>query len=956
MKFKLFALIMFTSAVLGFSQESNLDEEDWFQEEELFQEEDRYQEEYLSSEEEYRYHDDEDLPQEEELSQEEDRYQEEYLSSEEEYRYHDDEYLSQEEELPQENEWYQEEYYPQTTDLPQENYWVQDNVPQTPAQTQDDDWFQGKPIRDIVFSGLRNIPRSELEALMQPFYGRNFNDIIFWEIQSRLYALEYFERIEPSINSADANNSEVVIRFSVIERPVVVQINFAGNSGVRTRELREVISTKTSDIYNQAKIRIDIEAIENKYAEKGFPNVAVNVEESRNSSGDVTLVFRISERDRISISRIEFEGNTRFSNNALRSKLSLKAKSLINNGAFQEAKLVADREAVAMYYHERGYIDAVVRDVTRTYEQGSKGINLILTFMIDEGEEFSFGGITFEGNRIFSSEQLSKLVTSKVGEIVNMTKLEMDLQSVVDLYSENGYIFNSIVREPQRTYRPNVLSYTISIVERNRAYVENIIIIGNEKTRTGVILREIPLEPGDVFSKTKLMNALRNLYNLQYFSNIIPDVLPGSAENLMDLIFTVEEQMTTDVQVGLTFSGSSDPDTFPISGLFEWTDRNLAGTGNEFGIKLSSSIVSSTTVALNYIHRWILGLPLSLGTDLTADFIKRHAPMRNQTHWFYGNEEYAFPDGFSSYEEYVNNNKRPPSEYLMEYDQWYLSLGLSSGYRWITFLGNLSLGGGMRFGILRNNYNEVFEPFDPALRERNSLWTPRNSLWSSLSLDSRDIFYDPSSGYYLQERIGFFGIFKNEREHYIRSDAKAQYFLTLFDLPVTRRWSFKSVLAMNVGLSSIFKQPGRDPGALTPKIEDANKLAVDGMFSARGWSDQYRYKGLLLLDSWVELRFPIVRGILALDLFFDAAGVESKEGYYFGKDSDGNKNFTINNLRFSYGGGLRVAMPQFPIRASLAKRFRFIDGQFTWEPGAIFKNEANPTSGIDFVLSFVMSY
>ena len=1016
MKFKVFVLIMFTSAVLGFSQESNLDlDEDRLQEEEFFQEEDQGQEEYLSSEEEYRYHDD-DLSQEEESPQENEWYQEEYypqaadlpqenewsrqneyLSQEEELSQEDDryqeQYYPQAADLPQEDDRYQEEYYPQATDLPQEddryqeeylseedylyhdddylsqeedwyqeqyypqeNYWVQESVPQMPGRTQDEDWFQGKPIRDIVFSGLRNIPRSELEALMQPFFGRDFNDIVFWEIQSRLYALEYFERIEPSINSVDANNSEVVIRFNVIERPIVVQINFAGNSGLRTRELRDVISTKTSDIYNQAKVRVDIEAIEDKYAEKGFPNVTVNVEESTNANGDITLVFRISERDRISISKIEFEGNTRFSNNALRSKLSLKAKSLINNGAFQEAKLVADREAVAMYYHERGYIDAVVRDVTRTYEQGSKGIDLTLTFMIDEGEEFSFGGITFEGNRIFSSEQLSKLVTSKVGEIVNMTKLEMDLQSVADLYFENGYIFNSILRDPQRTYRPNVLSYTISIVERNRAYVENIIIIGNEKTKTEVILREIPLEPGDVFSKTKVMNALRNLYNLQYFSAIIPDTLPGSTENLMDLIFTVEEQMTTDIQVGLTFSGNAEPGTFPISGLFELTDRNIAGTGNELGVKLSSSIVDSTTVALNYIHRWILGLPLSLGTDFTADFIKRQAPMRNQIHWFNGNEEEAFPDGFSSYKEYVDHNKRPPSEYLMDYNQWYLSLGFSSGYRWGTFLGNLSLSGGTRFGILRNNYDEVFEPFDPALRERNTLWTPKNSLWSSLALDSRDIFYDPSRGYYLQERIGFFGIFKNEREHYIRSDAKAQYFLTLFDLPITRRWSFKSVLAMNAGLSFIFKQPGREPDALTPKIEDANKLAVDGMFSARGWSDQYRYKGLLLLDSWIELRFPIVRGILALDLFFDAAGVESKEGYYFGKDADGDQNFTINNMRFSYGGGLRVAMPQFPIRASLAKRFRFIDGQFTWEPGAIFKNDANPTSGIDFVLSFVMSY
>jgi len=822
--------------------------------------------------------------------------------------------------------------------------------------TQEQDWFMGKPIKSITFTGLKTISPSELESLMQPYNGRILDDIIFWEIQGKLYALEYFDRIEPSISSANADNSEVIIRFNVIERPVVGRINFVGNSGLRDRELSNVISIRVNDFVNQAKIRVDVEAIVNKYIEKGYPNVAVNTEEAQAKDGTVTLTFRINEREKISISKIEFQGNSRISNNALKSQLSLKSKSLINDGAFQEAKLLADIQAITKYYNDRGFIDAAVRDVTQTYETDNKGTHLILTFMIDEGNEFTFGGVTFEGNIIFTSEQLSKLVTSRVGDIVNLSKLEMDLQSVSDIYLENGYIFNSINRIPEKNYQTNVFSVTVSIVERNRAYIENIIIIGNEKTKTDVILREIPLEPGDVFSKTKVMDAMRNLYNLQYFSVVMPDTFQGSAENLMDLVFTVEEQMTTDIQAGLTFSGSADPDSFPISGLFEWKDRNLAGTGNELGIELNSSIVSSTTVAINYTHRWLFGLPLSLGTDFSANFIKRSAAMRNQIHWFNGDEDGAYPDGFSSYDEYVNNNRTPPSEYMMSYDQIYLSLGLSTGYRWITVPGIVSVSGGLRLGIVRNSYDDIFQPFDPTLRKGNGVWTPSNSIWVSGSLDQRDVYYDPSSGYYLSERLGLYGIFDNELEHYIKSDSKAQYFLTLFDIPVTRNWNFKSVLAFNFGFSVIFKQPGRDTDSRTPSIEEANKLAIDGMFNARGWNSAFRNKGLLLIDSWVELRFPLIKGILAFDMFFDAAGIETMEGYYFGINSEGKSNFTIDNMRFSFGGGLRVAMPQFPIRLSLAKRFRFYDGEFRWESGMLFHDDAKPTSGLDLVISFLLSY
>jgi outer membrane protein insertion porin family len=536
--------------------------------------------------------------------------------------------------------------------------------------------------------------------------------------------------------------------------------------------------------------------------------------------------------------------------------------------------------------------------------------------------------------------------------------VEADIQRVADLYYENGYIFNSIGREERRDAGAGLISYHIPIVERGRAHIENIIIRGNEKTKTHVILREIPLEPGDVFSKTKVMEAWRNLMNLQYFTGVAPETPPGSVDSLMDLVFVVEEQPTTDLQFGVTFSGSADPETFPISGLIKWNDRNFRGSGNQLGADINFSF-DTVNLALNYNHRWILGLPLSSGFDFTVQWAERLAAMNNSAPFFKGDETYAFPDGFASYNEYYSANKVPPQEFLMNYQQWYISLGFSTGYRWFTPAGNLSLGEGVRTRLIRNNYDGgIYRPFDPALREGNNRWTPKNSIWSTLSIDQRDLYYDPSSGYYLYERFGIYGLLGEEveREHYLRNDNKAEYYFTLFNLPVTEKWNFKGVLAFHAGLSLIFRQPGRDVGSPTPTLEEANKLSVDGMFIGRGWSSEYRVKGLTLLESWVELRFPIAQGILAWDFFFDAAGVETTEGYYFGINSAGKRNFTIENMRFSFGGGLRFTIPQFPFRFSLAKRFSVVDGEFTWEPGSIFRNKDNPNSGIDPVISFAIAY
>jgi len=832
---------------------------------------------------------------------------------------------------------------------------------ETPART-GDDWYQGKIIKNIVFSGLRHVRASELEGLMEPYKGRQFDDSVFWEIQGRLYALEYFDLISPTVERADYTGTEIIIRFTVTERPIVGRINFIGNKGLRRTELLELISIKNNDVINRAKIAVDELAIVNKYLEKGYPEIKVRSEIQTSSSSSIILNFYITEGDKVAVSEFRFEGNSIFSTRTLKGRLSLKAKSLINDGAFQEAKLVADIAAITQYYHERGYIDAEVIDVTREIEKDAKGNNnMILTFRITEGRIYTFGGVTFEGNRIFSTKQLSDLVRSKTGETINSRKLESDLQNVSDLYYENGYIFNTINRDEVKNTVEGVVAYHITIVERGRAHIENIIVRGNDKTKTEVILREIPLEPGDVFSKTKVMEGYRNLMNLQYFSSVTPETPFGSEDSLMDLVFVVEEQPTTDLQLGLTFSGSADPETFPVSLMAKWNDRNFRGTGNQLGADINASF-DTASLSVNYSQRWMFGLPFSGGFDFTAQWAERLAAMNNNPPFFNGDETYAYPDGFASRDEYNSAYKLPPREFLMKYNQWYLSLGFSSGYRWFTPAGILSVGGGVRTGLVRNDYDDgIYRPFDPALRERHNEFTPKNSVWATVSLDQRDIYYDPSKGYFIYDRFGIYGILGRfngrdlEREYYLKNDVKTEYYFTLINLPVMDKWNFKVVLALHSGLSVIFKQPGRDTESKIPRIEEANQLSVDGMFVGRGWTSEYRYKGLLLWENWAELRLPIVPGILAWDFFFDAAGVESVQGYYFGTNNEGKSNFTIDNMRFSFGGGLRFTMPQFPLRFSLAKRFRTYDGEFIWEKGSWFAND-DPASGIDPVISFAISY
>ena len=817
------------------------------------------------------------------------------------------------------------------------------------------DWYQGRPIRDIRFEGLVHVRKADLEGAIDTYRGKPFSDELFMELQGRLYALEYFELITPTAVPADQVGNEVILVFKVVERPTISKITFIGNTGIKRRDLADAISSKVNEVANSMIVRSDETVIRNKYLEKGFPDVQVRSEMRPARENMVELVFFVAEGTKVVITQVFFEGNTLFNDSTLRGQLSMKAKGIGpgRTGAYQDVKLIADRDAVARYYHGKGYLDAEVTDVVQDIVRDEKGNNnMTITYRIYEGRVYSFNGFSFEGNEIFSDEQLQKQIRSEIGATANAIRIESDFQRVVNLYLEGGYIYNDMRREEIRNLEEGTIAYKISIIERGRAHIENIIVRGNDKTKERVILREIPLEPGDVYSSTKVIQGYGNLMNLQFFSSVFPEPVPGSEEGLMDLIINVEEGHTTDIQFGITFSGTSDPKEFPISGLIQFTDRNFLGTGNQAQAEVNFS-TAQQSVSLSYSQRWLKDIPLSWMADFSFSHSRRYTPMNNGPGpIFNGDEEGAFPDGFWSYDDYRDSGKLPPDEFMMEYQQWFISLGFSTTYRWQTKIGIVGAGGGLRTGFINNAYDEMMRPFDPVIRERNREWTPVNSIWGLAYLDKRDLYYDPSKGYYGSQRLGLHGFFNVELEHYIRSDTKAEVYFTLFDVPIKDKWAFKGVLMLHSGLSLIFPMFGR----ANPVVEDASKLFIDGMFVGRGWYDARMDRGFALWENVAELRFPVVPGLLALDLFFDAVAAASSDGGYSSTQGAGDffKNMAAENWRFSYGGGVRFTIAQFPFRFLLAKRFDIEHGHATHKPGGLFHSAKRPNSGLDFVISFAI--
>ncbi len=795
------------------------------------------------------------------------------------------------------------------------------------------DWYYNKPIKSVTFTGLDNVKASDLEGVTSPFIGRLFSDDIFLDLINRVFALNYFEEVNPEAVPGDSNANSVIININVKEYPVLHRITFKGNTRVKSASLKEAISMKEKDIYDDSRRLLDERALRDYYIEKGYTSVDITSSFVTGPKG-IEVIYDIKEGQQTIVKEIAFTGNLVVSSKTLKGKISLKEIGLFNKGEFQEATVEQDRKIIEQYYKDRGYVDvrAEYPVITHNFNQEKQRDELRIEYSITEGSRYRFGGVTFEGNHVFTSEELGALVKLKEGDIYNETSYQASYVAVQSKYMENGYTYNQFASQVTKNADEKVISYTIIIMENSRSHIEEIVIRGNTKTKENVIRREIPIESGDIYSNEKLYTAMRNLYNLQYFSSIVPEVTPGSENNLIDVVFNVEEQSTTTLTFGLTFSGVSDPEALPIALTFSLQDSNFFGTGKSVSVNSALS-TDEQSIGVSYGENWLFGKPISFSVSAS---------------YTHGNET-AYRNKYNPDGTYSDDL------YYLQYEENIMSLGLSVGRRWTPNFAILTLSGGISGSLINYVYdNTLFTPVDTTVSDYANNWEPKNSIWSQFSMDGRNVSYDPSTGWFASQRFTWYGLFPREwfddkwgeAQFYLKSDTKVEKYFTLLDWAVTESWNLKLVLAGYSGLSYEFPVFGKT-------IKSSNLLYIDGMFYGRGWSvyGSSEGRGNVLWNNTVELHVPVVPNILALDYFFDASMVYNTQSSDYNYITGfGDKN----NWYFSFGPDLRICLQQFPIRLMWAHKFRFGDDGAKWcySDGSTADNFWKSGS---FVLSFTMS-
>jgi len=404
-----------------------------------------------------------------------------------------------------------------------------------------------------------------------------------------------------------------VLVIMVQENPVVNQIAFEGNDRIPDDALRSGVTSRERRVFTRAKAESDAAGILEAYRRSGRYGATVEPKIIELPQNRVDLVYEIEEGPLTGVDSIRFVGNRAFSDWRLRREIPTDESSLFNflssTDSYDPDRLELDQQVLRQFYLSNGYVDFEVESAVAELSPDRSGF--LITFSLNEGEQFRFGEIDVVSNTDgVDVEGLRGLITARQGDIYDIREIEETITDMTFRLGEDGYAFTQINPIPVKDDENKTVGITFEVNEGERVFVERIDITGNSRTLDRVIRRQFELAEGDAFNALQLRRSRSKIRGLGFFSNVNVTTRRGSAPDRIVVETDVAEQSTGQLSFGLGFSTSEN-----VSGEISIIERNLLGRGQ--ALRLRARVSSRTALYdLSFTEPAFLDRDLSVGFDL----------------------------------------------------------------------------------------------------------------------------------------------------------------------------------------------------------------------------------------------------------------------------------------------------------------------------------------------------
>ena len=461
-------------------------------------------------------------------------------------------------------------------------------------------------------------------------------------VVKRLWLQRYFEDVKVTIDSITPTRDTAYFKISLIERPRVSRWVFSGVKNGEEKELREKLNFRRGTEFSDYVAKTSVDIIKKYYKEKGFLNVAVDVNTKKDTviRGAIRVQFAVNRGDKVKIKKITFSGNENLKESKLvrsmKKTRDARFQNFFSSKKFNEDEYENDKRAMISAFNEAGYRDArIVKDTMYYIEPG----RLQIDFEIDEGKKYYFRDITWTGNSIYTSDALNQILMIKKGDVYDNVTMQKRIfgggkQNEYDVskaYRDNGYLFFNI-QPVELNVEGDSVDVEMRIVEGKPATLNNIVINGNDLTNERVIRRQLFTRPGYLFSQSDFERSIREIASMGQFDPeaIMGEggysLIPNQLNNTVDIVYNVTEKPSSQLELSGGWGGNTFVATLGVSfnnfstrRFFDktaWRPVPL-GDAQNLALRFQTNGTYYTSLSASFSEPWLFGKkPTSLTTSL----------------------------------------------------------------------------------------------------------------------------------------------------------------------------------------------------------------------------------------------------------------------------------------------------------------------------------------------------
>lgn len=425
----------------------------------------------------------------------------------------------------------------------------------------------------------------------------------------------------------------VFLKFIVEEKRRITGKTFVGVKKSDQDDLDEKIGIVRNRMYTDYLQAYIIQVVNDYFIDNGYRNCKTNItyefDTARTKLKDtlrsgILLKIIVNKGEKVKIRDINVDGNKLFGDMRIRMAMKdTKRKRLYN--IFKASKylpenLSKDEQAIVAKYQGKGYRDAaIVKDCVYVVSPNRVNIDLV----INEGRRYYIRNINWIGNTKYPSEELSRRLGIKRGDVYDKDDFESRLfmnansTDITSLYMDDGYLFFQLNPVEVRVENDSI-DFEMRIYEGRQAIIRNVTITGNSKTNDHVIMREIRTRPGYLFRRTDLIRSQRELASLGYFNpeTIQPIPKPDAATGTVDIEYVVEERPNDQLELSGGWGANRIVGTLGVS-FNNFSTKNItnpdawrplpAGDGQRLSIRAQSNGLFYQSYNASFTEPWLGG-------------------------------------------------------------------------------------------------------------------------------------------------------------------------------------------------------------------------------------------------------------------------------------------------------------------------------------------------------------